>query len=87
MQRQTVVFLIVHDLRTLRRFAMRLANQLLAGQGRDETAPLFLRIGRVVRDIRARKGMAPILQGADDEIEATREKLETLAAFYGKPAP
>lgn len=87
MSRKNAIYLTVQDLRTLRRFSTRLANQLRAGEGQEETAPLFQRIGRVVRDIRARRGMAPILRDAEEEIEATRAKLEELAAFYGVPAP
>ena len=87
MQRKNVIYLIVQDLKTLKRHSTRLAAQLRDGQGRDETILLFERIERVVRDIRAKRGMAPILQGKQSEIDATRGKLEELAAFYGKTLP
>jgi hypothetical protein len=87
MQRKNAIYLIVQDLRALRRHSTRLAAQLREGQGRDETLPLFERIERVVRDIRAKRGMAPILQGKEAEIDAARGKLEELSAFYGRTLP
>jgi hypothetical protein len=88
MTRKNVIFLIVQDLRTLKRFSSRLAKQLHEGEGQAETAPLFDRIGVIVRDIRAKKDMAPILESSQRELDIAREKLLELSAFYGKdPLP
>jgi hypothetical protein len=88
MTRKNVIYLIVQDLKTLKRLTERLARQLNEGEGREATSALFERIGRVVRDIRAKRGMAPILEDSEDEIDEARGQLNALAAFYGQqPLP
>jgi hypothetical protein len=88
MTRKNAIFLIVQDLKTLKRYSTRLVGQLREGEGQAETAPLFDRIGMIVRDIRAKKDMAPILENSQAALDKARERLLQLAAFYGKqPLP
>ena len=88
MTRKNTIFLIVQDLKALKRFSGRLVRQLQEGEGQAETAVLLDRIGVLSRDIRAKKDMVPILEDSQRQLDTAREKLLKLAAFYGEdPLP
>ena len=87
MQRQNRVFLIVEDLKNLRRFSGRLARQLNEGVGREQTQPLAARIANLILDIRVKQRSAAILQNSTEEIETARGQIEAILAYYGKSLP
>jgi hypothetical protein len=79
----------VSDLQALRRHTTRLARALREGKGQEETATLFSRVQRLVRDVRDSKRFAHVLEGAaaQEEIERARGYLAELTRYYEKPAP
>ncbi len=87
MQRQNSVFLIVDDLKTLRRFSGRLARQLTEGVGREQTQPLAGRIANLILEIRVKQRSAAILENSTEEIDTARGQIEAILAYYGRSLP
>ncbi len=87
MQRQNSVFLLIDDLKTLRRFSARLARQLTEGVGREQTQPLATRIANLILDIRVKQRSAAILQDSKEEVDTARGQIEAILAYYGKSLP
>jgi hypothetical protein len=79
-------YVFVNDLQALRRHTARLEKALTDGNGQEETATLFARIQRLVRDVRDSKRFAHVLEGdaAVAEIERARGYLTELTRFYEK---
>jgi hypothetical protein len=80
-------YLLIEDLKQLKRHSKVLASQLEAGNGREETAGLFKRIQGLARDVAVGKRSSPILEGAQHEIDKTRELLDELTAYYEARTP
>ena len=81
-------YLLVDDMRTLRRHSRALLRNLKNGDGRDATVQLFERMQIIIRDLRTRLPSTPLLSGAQPELDAARETLNELRAFYGiEPLP
>jgi len=83
----TETYLLVEDLRRLKRATARLARDLRAGKERISTTPLMLRVVEIVRTIRVRAQTSQMLHDARDEIAGAREVLAKLAGFYGNEWP
>jgi hypothetical protein len=75
-------YLLIEDLKQLKRYARVLAAQLEAEQGRAETEKLFRRIQRLAREAAVAKRATPILEGAQHEIDKTEQILDDLAGYY-----
>lgn len=82
-------YVFVNDLQSLRRYTARLVKALQDGNGQAETATLFARVQRLVRDVRDSKRFAHVLEGdaAVAEIERARGYLTELTRYYEKSAP
>ena len=81
-------YLMVDDMKTLRRHSRALARNLKDGNGRDETIRLFERMQIIIRDLQVRAPSSPLLAGARPELDAARETLNELRAAYGiEPLP
>lgn len=82
-------YVFVEDLKSLRRYTERLARALESGKSQEETATLFARIQRLVRDVQDSKRFAHVLEGeaARAEVETARGYLNELTRFYEKSAP
>jgi hypothetical protein len=78
-------YLLVEDLKMLRRHSRRLQRELEKGSGREETLRLYQRLELLIRNARTAKQSAPILQGSEQEIEAARAVMNRLRAYYGAP--
>lgn len=78
-------YLLVEDLKMLRRHSRRLQRELEKGSGREETRRLYERLELLIRDARASKQSAPILENAQQEIEDARAVMNRLRAYYGAP--
>lgn len=81
-------YVFVNDLQALRRHTARLTKALEDGNGQEETATLFARVHRLVRDVRDSKRFAHVLEGeaAQGEIERANGYLTELTRFYEKSA-
>lgn len=77
-------YLLIQDLRAIKRHTRALARRLEAGQGREESLALFERIQMVVRDAAVKKRRSPLLHDAQAQIDQARGKLEELARYYQK---
>jgi hypothetical protein len=80
-------YLIVQDLRLLRRHSQRYARALSARKGRLETTPVFLRLMEIVRSARSQVQGTDILADAQAEIDAARKILGEIAGYYGESLP
>ena len=81
-------YLLVDDMKTLRRHSRALLRNLKNGEGRDATVQLFERMQVIIRDLRTRLPSTPLLSGAQPEMDAARDTLNELRAFYGiEPLP
>ena len=80
-------FLMVEDLKSLSRYARRLARHLGEGASQADTARLFDRMLAIVRGLRDQRGSSPVLANSSAEIDEAREVLEELAQLYGKTLP
>ncbi len=78
-------YLLIQDLRAIRRHTGALARRLEAGQGAEETLPLFERIRMVVRRAAVNRRSSPLLYDAQGEIDQARANLDELARYYQKP--
>jgi hypothetical protein len=78
-------YLLVEDLKMLRRHSRRLQRELEKGSGRDETRRLYDRLELLIRNARASKESAPILENAQQQIEEARAVMNRLRAYYGEP--
>ena len=80
-------YLLIEDLKQLKRYAKVLVSQLEAGQGREDTAGLLRRIQTVGRDLEVGKQASPILEGSGPEIDKLRGFLGELQAYYEPRMP
>lgn len=79
-------YVLIEDLKQIKRFTRRLARDLGSGSTRDDTDRLFQRIEALLRTARKDLRSTPALDSADEEIAAARAKLNELRALYGTPA-
>jgi hypothetical protein len=79
------MWLVVEDLKSLKRYSGQLARRLEAGEGREDTLRLFERLQMLVRSTRQHKQSAPILEGeaAQAQIAKARAILNQLNGYYG----
>jgi hypothetical protein len=79
------IWLVVEDLKSIKRYGGQLARRLDSGEGREDTTRLFERLQMLVRDARVHKRQAPVLEGeaAQAEIAKARKILAQLNAYYG----
>jgi hypothetical protein len=81
-------YLLVDDMKTLRRHSRALLRNLKNGASRDETVQLFERMQIIIRTLRTRLPSTPLLSGAQPEMDTARGTLNELRAFYGiEPLP
>ena len=80
-------YLLVEDLKMLKRTTRVLADRLQKAQGRAETAPLFQRILLLVNEAATVKRRSTLLTGAGAEIDRARHTLDQLSAYYGESTP
>jgi len=78
-------YLLVEDLKMLRRHSQRLQRELEKGSGREETLRLYKRLELLIREARTSKRQSPVLDGAEQEIEDARAVMNRLRAYYGAP--
>ena len=84
----TESYLLVDDMKTLRRHSRALVRNLENGAGRDATIRLFERMQIIIRDLRVIMPMTHLLSGAQHELDTARATLNELRAFYGiEPLP
>jgi hypothetical protein len=81
------VYLVIEDLKSLRRFAQRLDRQIAAGDSEESTAPLFQRTLRLIDRLRVSVPATPLFESQLPKIRAARTELEALAPFYGVTLP
>jgi glutamine synthetase type III len=73
---------LLDTLRLIRNESKHLANRLDEGAGRDETLPVFRRIGRLRLEAAEDARRINLLQPVQDRIEAARTVLEKLEPYY-----
>jgi hypothetical protein len=78
-------YLLMEDMRALKRFTERLATRLEQGQDREQTAPLFDRIENLTARARTSFNRASLLQGSREQVQAAREIANQLRRYYGRP--
>ena len=81
------VYLVIEDLKSLRRFAQRLSRQIAAGQTEADTAGLFERAMRLIDRLRVSVPATPLFQSQLPAIRNARAELEKLAPYYGVTLP
>jgi hypothetical protein len=79
-------YLLMEDMKALKRYTGRLAKRLEEGQDREQTAPLFDRIENLTARARASFNYSTLLQGAREQVEEARQVANQLRRYYGKPA-
>ena len=73
---------MVDDLRLIRNETAHLARQLEAGKGRDETLPIFRRLGMLVRNAQAVAPRLFLQQPVMEKIAAARKFWDQLRPYY-----
>ena len=81
------VYLVIEDLKSLRRFAQRLNRQITAGASEAETAPLFQRTLRLIERLRVSVPATPLFESQLPAIRNARARLDNLARYYGVSLP
>ncbi len=81
------VYVIVEDLKQLKRYSSRFAGDLRKGKDRDATQPLFERMLDIVQRLGGVRQKTPILMDATQEVAAAREILFLLTRYYGTSPP
>jgi hypothetical protein len=72
------------QLRSIESTSGRLHNALLAGEGREETLPIYRRMITTVRDAARELNRIPILKPVEEHIETVAGVLKRLRPFYEK---
>lgn len=82
-----VGFLVIEDMKVLRRMSRQLKSRLEKGEGKDETDQIMERIEIILNNLRVNMTRSPILEDRGPEIAKARETLNQLRAYYGIAAP
>ncbi len=81
------VYLVIEDLKSLRRFAQRLNRQIADGKTEADTAGLFDRTMRLIDRLRLSVPATPLFESQLPAIRHARAELEKLAPYYGVTLP
>lgn len=82
-----VGFLVIEDMKVIRRMARQLKARLEKGESKDETDQIMERIEIVLNNLRVNMTRSPILEDRGPEIAKARDTLDQLRAFYGIAPP
>ena len=77
-------YLLVEDLKQLRRHSQVLVRHLEAGASEKDTERLYRRLQNLVERARAGRRNSPLLVDAQAEIDQARGLFDTLGDYYGK---
>ena len=80
-------YLIIEDLRMLKRHTEMLSQRLARGEGPERTEPLFWRIQVLVAQARTLRAHTSILQGSEAEIAEANRLLDALTSHFEGETP
>ena len=82
-----VGFLVIEDMKVLRRMSRQLAARLKDGQGKDDTDQIMTRMEITLSNLRVNMVRSPILEDRGPEIAQAQDTMNQMRAYYGITPP